>query len=120
MKRRTYELLPEEAFVFRHLRSHDGAAWTFWRQVAKRLGIDVGTILAVPSGDRTIMFSALPTGHGKHWCWPSPLICPKPRNTPPYVSVDPAVMAGRPDVRRAAQAAWNEDRAAGRCTSPKP
>lgn len=43
----------------------------WWGQVAHLNGIDPGSI--IHSSIDSTKFTALPIGHGKHWCWPSPL-----------------------------------------------
>ena len=53
-----------------------GRTWEFWRWVAAARGLDYTTIIGKPFVRDT--FTALPLGHGKHWCWPSPLNLQKP------------------------------------------
>lgn len=74
MKRQRYTLTDEEREAFAALsrrRIHADAApvWRFWQAVAAARGLDHKTIINKPDGS----FTALPLGHGKHWCWPSPL-----------------------------------------------
>lgn len=86
LARKVYELTPQEALELKHLRDAPCVAFEFWRKVAARLDVDPETILAHPCGDRS-KFTALPFGHGKWWCWPSPLEC-----KPPDVQVMPRWM----------------------------
>jgi hypothetical protein len=80
--RETYRLTPAERTALDNLwpssgfATGEGGGFGFWRAVAKRRGLDYSTILGNPY-DRS-KFTALPLGHGEHWCWPSPLKCAKP------------------------------------------
>jgi hypothetical protein len=47
--------------------------WVFWRDVAVSRGLDYQTVIGNPEQPGT--FSALPLGHGKHWCWPMSITC---------------------------------------------
>jgi hypothetical protein len=67
---------PDERAEFRTLREWPGVAWSFWRRVCERRGLDYRTLVA---------FTALPSGHGKHWCWPSLLELP---SAPPWLVKD--------------------------------
>ena len=49
-----------------------GEAWTFWRKVAAARNLDPTTLIGK---DWAAELSGLPIGHGKHWCYPSPLQC---------------------------------------------
>lgn len=79
LKRRTYRLTPHEAAelaVLSPKRGHWPAAngvFQFWRSVAAARGLDPATMIGCPN-DRQA-FTALPLGHGVHWCWPMPLKC---------------------------------------------
>lgn len=57
----TVTLEPDEQVEFGRLRKWPGAAFAFWRRVCGRRGLDPKTLIG---------FTALPIGHGKHWCWP--------------------------------------------------
>lgn len=68
-----YHLTPTEMRDFDRLPPFEGFAWKFWQRVAYVRDLDYTTIIA-----RAPHFTALPLGHGKHWCFPSPLKCKKP------------------------------------------
>lgn len=72
--RNAYSLEPDEQLRFDRLKwtKREGAAVAFWKSVAERRGLDPKTIITYEPGT----FTALPLGHGKHWCWPSPLRAP--------------------------------------------
>lgn len=75
VKRRTYSLTPEECDAFRALPINGisgNRAFAFWSTAARARGLDPATVIATPDS-----FTALPVGHGKHWCWPTPLKCKK-------------------------------------------
>lgn len=75
LRRKTYELTIEECEDLERLRRDvPGVAFTFWRKAAARRDLDYKTILGHAGGIRS-KFTALPMGHGKHWCWPIPLAC---------------------------------------------
>lgn len=82
MKRQTYRLTPAERLAFAKL----GHGWPpnvaevhrFWGDVGHARGLDPATIIGVPYEPHA--FTALPQGHGKHWCWPLPLKCKPVRN----------------------------------------
>lgn len=81
MKRKSYYLDGHEIDKFNRLFCHqpkDGEAYAFWRGVAYDRGLDYQTILGIEG--RQHEFTALPLGHGKHWCYPLSLKC---RNAPP-------------------------------------
>jgi|SRR5882672_3563202 len=69
--RQTYTLSPEEREEFAALWPQDTKAFKFWRTVAVKRGLDYTTIIG--SEHSMYSFTAMPTGHGKHWCWPEPL-----------------------------------------------
>lgn len=78
VKRQTHTLMDQEQLVFGRLRAiyHGAGAadiWRFWRSVASARGLDPETIIG--NLGHPEIFSALPLGHGKHWCWPMPLKC---------------------------------------------
>ena len=81
MKRNSYYLDDEEIGKFIRLTCQhpkDGEAYAFWRGVAYDRGLDYQTILGIEG--RPHEFTALPLGHGKHWCWSLTLKC---RHAPP-------------------------------------
>ncbi len=66
--------LTEDAWhKFGRLAPFVGAAFDFWREVAEKRGLDSGSIISDGK-----MFTGLPSGHGKHWCFPIPLKCKRP------------------------------------------
>ena len=72
MKRQTHSLSDQEFQQFKRLRfdPFQNAALAFWGRVATSRGLDPDTIISeVP------LFSGLPRGHGKHWCYPLTLKC---------------------------------------------
>lgn len=74
--RQIYTLTDAEFRQKQRLPREQGAAWTFWKQVSARLGIDYASILPDyenPKSKKT--FTALTLDHSKHWCWPMPLKC---------------------------------------------
>jgi len=73
MKRESYTLTPDEIKEFRRLPLDYGHAFEFWHKVAYTRGLDHKTIIGTETN-----FTALPLGHGAHWCWPSPLKCISP------------------------------------------
>jgi hypothetical protein len=73
--RKTYKLDLDEIEQFKKLKPYQGEAVTFWKRVAIRRGIDYMTTLG--KIDEPYTFTGLELGHGKHWCWPQPLKCPK-------------------------------------------
>ena len=74
--RQKFELDKYEWDKFTRLRPIDGEAIRFWAQAAKTRNLDPKSVI---SAGRT--FTALPEGHGKHWCFPVSLKCKK---TPVY------------------------------------
>lgn len=80
--RQSFTLTEAEQMAFARLcarsRFHDAAdVWRFWRSVAQARGLDPASIIG-NSVDPDGSFTALPLGHGKHWCWPAPLHVKKP------------------------------------------
>jgi hypothetical protein len=75
--RQKYELTGQEQKRFRRLKPIEGEAIKFWQMAAYTRGLDYQTII---STGRT--FTALPIGHGKHWCYPMTLKC---KRRPVYV-----------------------------------
>ena len=70
MTRRKHVLSAEEQREFAALRADPADAWHFWWRAALARGLDPGSLVtAAPD------FTGLPAGHGRHWCWPSPLQC---------------------------------------------
>ena len=80
MKRITYYLTTKEEREFWRLRPFEGLAFEFWGGVADARGLDLSSFIGVEG--RPTEFTALPAGHGKHWCAPMSLKCAKP--PPPY------------------------------------
>jgi hypothetical protein len=73
VERRRFELTPEEIDRFEQIRYDiEGEAIEFWGTVATARGLDYRTIIGTAGFPHR--FSGLPKGHGKHWCWPSPLV----------------------------------------------
>ena len=72
--RTTHTLTPQEADELRLIPPFPEFAWTFWRKVSAARGLDARSAIG---GDRGT-FSALPAGHGRHWCWPVQLTCSAP------------------------------------------
>jgi hypothetical protein len=71
--RQTYVLNSEERQEFDKLWPQEGKAIKFWRAVADSRGLDYDTVMGVEH--KPYEFTAMPMGHGKHWCWPEPLEC---------------------------------------------
>jgi hypothetical protein len=69
-----YQLTDRQWAEFRYLVTskpvYPGEVWKFWDDVAKHFGVDRTTIISNKG-----TFTALPVGHGQHWCYPSALIC---------------------------------------------
>lgn len=55
---------------FNNIRPFQGEALSFWRRVAEVRNLDPKSILSL--NDK---FTALPTGHEHHWCYPLALKC---------------------------------------------
>ena len=68
----TIKLTPEERRSHRRLKPVPGEAFAFWAKVSRARDLDYSTII-FDSGS----YTALPFDHGKHWCWPIDLKCPK-------------------------------------------
>ena len=68
--RKTYELLPNEYAQFKRLQPIPGEAVSFWKRMAWIRKLDPETVIS-----SSTKFTALPLGHGKHWCFPVPLLC---------------------------------------------
>lgn len=49
--------------------------WIFWRDVAHDRGLDYMTIIGDQEDPH--VFTGLPKGHGKQWCYPIKLKCNK-------------------------------------------
>lgn len=71
--RQEIKLTELEKARFWRLPPRPGAALRFWKEVALARGLDPDTVLGYGS-----KATALPLGHGKHWCYPALLKC---RNT---------------------------------------
>jgi hypothetical protein len=73
MIRKSYNLDKQEIDRFHRMRGFECEASRFWMAVAAERKLDPATII----GDlyRPYVFTALPIGHGKHWCWPAALHC---------------------------------------------
>jgi hypothetical protein len=50
-------------------------AWVFWNRVCLARDLDSGSLLAGLAPDK---FSALPSDHALHWCWPMAFKCTRP------------------------------------------
>lgn len=74
--RNSYSLTLSERDRFNALRADQGEAYKFWKAVASARNLDYKSILCDERGGFT--FTALPTGHDKHWCWPVELKCKRP------------------------------------------
>jgi hypothetical protein len=77
--RKQFELSAIEKRQFARLRPIQGEALDFWGRVAYVRGLDPATIISEAG-----KFTALPMGHGHHWCYPSKLKCSKP---PIYIDI---------------------------------
>lgn len=88
--RNTYTLTPEETGRFNVIRNahwpREGFAMSFWKGVAVARGLDPATVVGNPA--KPLTFSALPWNHGKHWCWPEPLVILK-KVPPKYLEENP-------------------------------
>ena len=74
--RKEYELTRRQLDTLNRLPEEEGFGWRFWEAIGVELGIDHKSIMPSLKGRR--FFSALPAGHGKHWCYPYKLKCSKP------------------------------------------
>lgn len=70
--RQAFELTHIELTQFNRLRPIQGEALAFWARVARRRELDPESVIS-----DGLKFTALPVGHGKHWCWPLALQCKK-------------------------------------------
>jgi hypothetical protein len=70
--RKQFELNHVELSQFRRLKPDQGVALAFWARVALSRDLDPESVIS-----NGMTFTALPQGHGKHWCWPLPLKCKK-------------------------------------------
>lgn len=80
--------------------------WEFWQDLGSELGFDHKTVMVtVPSfrsGDiydfdkRKTFFTALPLGHGRHWCFPQKLTCPRPASAVPLPPIPTGIVANEP------------------------
>jgi hypothetical protein len=77
--RQQHQLTPHEQRKFARLRPFQGEALAFWSYVARVRGLDPTTVIS-----NGLNFTALPSGHGKHWCYPTKLKCSK---KPVYVEL---------------------------------
>lgn len=73
--RKTSSLTPAEIGQFNWLKPIPGDALAFWAKVAQVRNLDPKSML---TNGKT--FTALPVGHGKHFCWPLSLQCKKKPN----------------------------------------
>ena len=71
MKRVQVHLTKAERQELRRLPKEPEVAFNFWRRIAAEQGLDPATILL----EQDYTTTGLPLGHGKHWCWPYPLVC---------------------------------------------
>ena len=76
--RKVYHLTPSEHAEWKKLayKVTEGCAVDFWGTVAEDRGLDAKSIICYL--ERPDEFTALPVGHGKHWCWPMQLACKSP------------------------------------------
>lgn len=70
--RKTYKLAEAEFRRFQRLKPFQHEALSFWKYVAKIRSLDPASMIT--NGET---FTALELGHGKHWCFPIPLMCKK-------------------------------------------
>jgi hypothetical protein len=73
MQRERIELTPREMAEYGALAPAPGVAFDFWRRVAAARGLDPATVISEGGILGFGMTTALPWGHGRHWCWPSAL-----------------------------------------------
>lgn len=71
MLRNSYSLTDKEVKRFYALHPEEGYAWEFWADVGRSRGLDPYSIIG-DIEDREI-FTAMPYGHGKDWCYPMPI-----------------------------------------------
>ena len=80
MKREKHHLAAEEIDAFERLPPVPERVRDFWRDAAMTRGLDPKSVLAADIWHDRYSFTALPLGHGKHWCWPMALGCgPRPQ-----------------------------------------
>ena len=72
VKRVEISLTKQERQTHRNLKQEPDQALLFWETVCGERELDFRTVLPDPESGR---MTALPLNHGKHWCWPYPLIC---------------------------------------------
>jgi hypothetical protein len=68
--RKTFRLSDLEFRQFRNLNPFPHDAIAFWKRMAIARGCDPRSVIS-----NGATFTALPEGHGKHWCYPIPLKC---------------------------------------------
>ena len=80
MKREKHRLDAFEAERFDNLPPIPERIRDFWRDAALTRGLDPKSVLAADIWRGRYSFTALPLGHGRHWCWPMALECgPRPQ-----------------------------------------
>ncbi len=77
MKRERHALTAPELAELEHVSrlavdERPAAARALWHAAATLRGLDPASVI----GEGGI-FTALPLGHGRHWCWPASLKCAK-------------------------------------------
>ena len=77
--RNEFTLTSFEQRWFDRLPPIEGAAVVFWKKAAFDRGLDPASVIS-----NGYKFTALPEGHGKHWCFPSPLQC---KRKPVYTGI---------------------------------
>ncbi len=70
MRRQRYDLTDIEIQKRQRLPDYPGAAFSFWRNVARDRGLDPSSVIAYFNN-----FTALPAGHEAPWCAPLPIKC---------------------------------------------
>lgn len=70
--RTKHQLTPIELAKFNRLPPYQGEAIAFWKWIAKTRNLDSRSIVSTGQN-----FTALPVGHGKHFCYPLSLKCKK-------------------------------------------
>jgi hypothetical protein len=69
MERTEYRLTAKEVDQLNQLPKFQGEAIKFWTGAAIARGLDYKTIIGNTQDHAS--FTALPVGHGKHWCYPA-------------------------------------------------